>query len=151
MTTPHLSLENCLIQPYYPYEYIGDRFYNPWHELVPGLYKSYPHATDNTYPWTTTTTAEKNHWQKQKDGSQKFSLEVVGYGKEHISAEIKNDGLPYLEVKLSKDKKNSTFTFSIPDDQNLSLDLATSKVEHGLLEIFIPAAQKQESKTIKIL
>lgn len=86
-------------------------------------------------------------WFNNTDGGQTFRLEVVGYGKEHVSAEIKGN---ILHVSGKHGQKSFNQQYAIPSPENLDLNIAVSKVEHGLLEITFPA-KKQEIKTIKIL
>lgn len=101
-------------------------------------------------PVSTTTSdsnADKKVWFNDLDGNQVFCLEVVGYGKEHISAEIKNNVL-YVS---GKNRKFFNHQFSIPSPESLDFEKISVKVEHGLLEIVFPVKKKEEAKGIKIL
>ena len=89
-------------------------------------------------------------WFKTTDNNgdgQTFRLEVVGYGKEHISAEIKNS---VLHVSGKNGQKSFNQQYQIPSPEKLDLAVISAKVEHGLLEIVFPA-KKTEVKTIKVL
>lgn len=83
-------------------------------------------------------------WFNNTDGGQTFRLEVVGYGREHVSAEIRGSVL-YVSCKGKFDEQ-----YQIPSSEKLDLSAISAKVEHGLLEIIFPA-KKQEVKTIKVL
>ena len=90
---------------------------------------------------------DKQVWFDYTDGSLSFKLEVVGYGKEHISAEIKNS---VLHVSGKNGQKSFNQQYQIPSPEKLDLAEISAKVEHGLLEIVFPA-KKTEVKTIKVL
>jgi len=98
-------------------------------------------------PTTTSFSSEKQVWFNNTDGGQTFRLEVVGYGKEHISAEIKSNT---LHISGKHGQKSFNQQYAIPSPENLDLNIAVCKIEHGLLEITFPA-KKQEIKTIKLL
>lgn len=90
-------------------------------------------------------TLNPSNWTSNTEGGQTFRLEVVGYGKEHVSAEIK-DNLLYVSGK--RGQKSFNQNYSIPENLDTANPVAT--VEHGLLEIKF-SAKKQEVKGIKIL
>lgn len=96
---------------------------------------------------TITYSTSQQIWSNNTDGGQTFRLEVVGYGKEHVSAEIKGN---ILHVSGKCGQKSFNRQYQIPSFENLDLNNAVSKVEHGLLEITFQA-KKQEIKTIKVL
>lgn len=86
-------------------------------------------------------------WFNSDDGGLTFRLEVVGFGREHVSVSITDD---VLSVSAARDSKLFDRNFIIPSPEKLDLSAVSAKVEHGLLEIVFPA-KKQEAKTIKVL
>lgn len=159
-TTPFTDFNNG--QPYWsivPPFFIGDRI--PDHYVV-GDFPRYPREVNDEEtkkgwaelikklqnPTTSITySTEQQIWSNNTDGGQTFRLEVVGYGREHVSAEIKGN---ILHVLGKHGQKSFDRQYAIPSPENLDLNNAVSKVEHGLLEITFPA-KKQEIKTIKVL
>lgn len=89
----------------------------------------------------------KQVWFETGESGQTFRLEVVGYGQEHISAEIKNS---VLHVSGKNGPKSFSERYFIPSSEKLDFSNVSVKVEHGLLEIIF-AAKKTEVKSIKIL
>ncbi len=90
---------------------------------------------------------DKQVWFNNTDGGQTFRLEVVGYGQEHISAEIKDST---LHVSGKRGQKSFNQQYQIPSPEKLDLNNVSAKVEHGLLEIVF-SAKKTEVKSVKIL
>lgn len=86
-------------------------------------------------------------WFNSDDGGLTFRLEVVGFGREHVSIKITEN---VLSVSAARDSKLFDRSFIIPSPEKLDLSAISAKVEHGLLEIVFPA-KKQEVKTIKVL
>lgn len=153
---PLFDTQNCLVQPYYPIgwpydDWIGDFPRRPrkddeqieqgWAELIERLQNPTTSTTSITY------STEQQVWFNNVDGGQTFRLEVVGYGREHISAEIKSNT---LHISAKHGQKSFNQQYAIPSPENLDLNNAVSKVEHGLLEITF-SAKKQEIKSIKLL
>ncbi len=159
MNLPKIS--NCLVEPYYPYSWPYTWPYETWigdfplledkkrkddlqkgfAEIIKNLRE--PVATTNT----TGTLFDKQVWFNNSDGGQTFRLEVVGYGQEHISAEIKDS---ILVVSAKRGQKSLYQEHEIPSHEKLDLEKITAKVEHGLLEIVFPP-KKTEVKSIKVL
>lgn len=122
--------------PYNPRDKKAEEGYQKgWADWIDSLNKAVPVAL------------EKEYWFDNTDGGQTFRLEVVGYGKEHISAEIKETT---LIVTGTNGKKSFTQKFPILSPEKLDLAAISAKVEHGLLEIIFPP-KKQEVKSIKVL
>lgn len=96
---------------------------------------------------TTESIFDKQVWFNNTDGGQTFRLEVVGYGQEHISAEIKDS---VLHVSGKRGQKSFSQQYQIPSPEKLDLNNVSAKVEHGLLEIVF-SAKKTEVKSVKIL
>lgn len=157
MIKPLFDTQNCLVQPYYPIgwphnNWIGDfpRLPRPpreindeetkkgWAKLIEKI--------QNPAQATTYSTSQQI-WSNNTDGGQTFRLEVVGYGREHVSAEIKGN---ILHVSGKCGQKSFNRQYQIPLFENLDSNNAVCKIEHGLLEITFPA-KKQEIKTIKVL
>lgn len=86
-------------------------------------------------------------WFNSDDGGLTFRLEVVGFGREHVSVKITEN---VLSVSAARDSKLFDRSFIVPSPEKLDLSAISAKVEHGLLEIVFPA-KKQEVKTIKVL
>lgn len=86
-------------------------------------------------------------WLDSDDGGLTFRLEVVGFGREHVSVKITDN---VLSVSAARDSELFDRNFIIPSPEKLDLSAVSAKVEHGLLEIVFPA-KKQEAKTIKVL
>lgn len=160
MNLPKIS--NCLVEPYYPYSWpYLVRPYEIWIGDFPPLedkkrkddlqngrtkiLERFPNSTATTN--STGTIFDKQVWFNNIDGGQTFRLEVVGYGQEHISAEIKDSS---LHVSGKNGQKSFNQQYQIPSPEKLDLDKITAKVEHGLLEIIFPP-KKKEVKSIKVL
>lgn len=81
------------------------------------------------------------------DSGVTFTLEIPGYAKENITAEIKDD---VLVVNGAYENKLFSESWVIPSAKYLDLENLSAKVENGILKIVFPA-KKQEVKTIKVL
>ena len=81
------------------------------------------------------------------DSGVTFILEIPGYAKENITAEIKDD---VLIVNGAYKNKPFSESWVIPSPKSLNLENLSAKVENGILEIVF-SAKEQEVKTIKIL
>lgn len=154
---PLFDAQNCLVQPYYP---IGWPYGGSWVDDFPRrpreindeeikIKQGWAEWIEKLQNPTASITysTEQQVWFNNADGGQTFRLEVVGYGREHISAEIKSNT---LHISAKHGQKSFNQQYAIPSPENLDLNNAASKVEHGLLEITFPA-KKQEIKTIKLL
>lgn len=136
----------------WPYEtWIGD--FPPFGDKKSkdDLYKGWAERLDKAgQPITSKsvgTLFDKQVWFNNTDDSASFKLEVVGYGQEHISAEIKDST---LHVSGKRGQKSFSQQYQIPSPEKLDLDKVSAKVEHGLLEITF-SAKKTEVKSVKIL
>ncbi len=158
MNLPKIS--NCLVEPYYPYSwpYVGTLPYETWIGDFPpfedkrrkdDLQKGWIEALKKfSNPIATTQSIfDKQVWFNNTDGGQTFRLEVVGYGQEHISAEIKDST---LHISGKRGQKSFNQQHQIPSPEKLDFEKVSVKVEHGLLEIVF-SAKKTEVKTVKIL
>lgn len=79
--------------------------------------------------------SDKNNFFSQEDGNLVFVLEMPGYGRNHISVKIKNDGSPYLEIEAANDSMATKDTFYIPDALKYNLHSGKVVVEYGILTI----------------
>lgn len=165
MNLPKIS--NYLIEPYYPYRPYWEGIgwpYETWIGDFPPILPRDKKDEENYQkglaefrekilnPATTTNTIgsifDKQVWFNNTDGNgQTFRLEVVGYGQEHISAEIKDS---VLHVSGKRGQKSFTQQYQIPSPEKLDLNTVSAKVEYGLLEIVF-SAKKIEVKSVKIL
>lgn len=157
MYIQNLLPKNCIIEPYYPYSWpahtwphetwIGD--FPPLEDkrrkddLQKDLAKIWKDSSWNTSELL--KSSEKQIWFNNTDGSVSFKLEVVGYGQEHISVEIKDST---LHISGKRGQKSFSQQHQIP--LKLDLNNVSAKVEHGLLEIVF-SAKKTEVKSVKIL
>lgn len=89
---------------------------------------------------------DKNNFYPQEDGNLVFVLEMPGYGREHISIKIKNNGKSYLEIEASNNGRTMRDTFYIPDELKYNLHSGEVIIEYGILSITFEAAnhKKQE-------
>lgn len=159
MYIQNLLPKNCIIEPYYPYSWPAHTWpYETWigdfppledkkrkDDLQKGLAKIWKDSS-----WDTSDllkSRDKQVWFNNTDGGQTFRLEVVGYGQEHISAEIKDST---LSISGKRGQKSFSQQYQIPSPEKLDLNNISAKVEHGLLEIVF-SAKKTEVKSVKIL
>lgn len=89
---------------------------------------------------------DKNNFFPQEDGNLIFVLEMPGYGREHISVRILNDGNPYLEIEGDHEDRAMKDTFYIPDALKYNLHSGEVVMEYGILTITFESADynKQE-------
>lgn len=140
-----------------PFFYIGDVLPDPYRvgdfpfRGEKTLEKGWAEVLKQFQPSKTTISTvaglDNQVWFNNTDGGQTFRLEVVGYGQEHISAEIK-DSILYISGK--RGQKSFSQQYQIPSPEKLDLNNISAKVEHGLLEIVF-SAKKTEIKSVKIL
>lgn len=146
------KITNCLIEPYYPYSWPYVETW-PYHRRPKNknddLAKGWAEFHEKIQNPVTTTESifDKQVWFNNTDGGQTFRLEVVGYGQEHISAEIKDS---VLHISGKRGQKSFNQQYQIPSPEKIDLNNVSAKVEHGLLEIVF-SAKKTEVKSVKIL
>ncbi len=135
--------------PYYsprkPKTWGKDEFYIP---AVPP-YRSY--ENDKHFKETVLDffkSAEKECFSQTKEGNLKFSLELAGFAKEHVSVSI--DERKNLIVSAKNDTMSYNNNFPIPSPDKYNLSNPAAQMNNGLLEIFF-VAKKEEVQTIKIL
>ncbi len=161
--TPLDSLiQNCLVIPYYPNfghwskDYIGDCPVLTDIDPYFGRVTTSPAINSETfYIPAHTDKFDKQVWFKGSDGSYRFVLEVPGYGREHVSVEIEDDGIKTLVIKGTKQSsENVGWSFverySFPDGTNLNPEGSVT-VEHGVLTICFLPLSEPKPKTIKLL
>lgn len=148
-------------QPYWsvvPPYYVGDVLPDPYRVGDFPIHKDKKREDDYQKSWAeiikrlqntpVVTNFDRQVWFNNADGNgQIFRLEVVGYGQEHISAEIKDSTLC---VSGKRGQKSFSQQFKIPSPEKLDLANVSARVEYGLLEINF-ASRKSEVKSVKIL
>lgn len=76
-------------------------------------------------------------------------LELAGYSKEQVSAEIINNTLVITTSRVQQFDKIQEYV--IPHAEALDLERFSVTMENGLLEISFPPKKKDAPKVIKIL
>jgi len=127
-----------------PFDILFRNFFKADEAFAPALNSKQPHPLNIFYD------DQGLHFEVACTGLTKNDIEIDIEGNEIKIHYLKTDPEPNLEGYIYHGLSKKSFSLGYKIAPKFNIDLAEAKLEHGLLNIFIPLLKEAKKKIVKI-
>ena len=130
--------------PITPFDILSRNFFKADEAFAPALNSKQPHPLNIFYD------DQGLHFEVACTGLTKDDIEIDIEGNEVKIHYLKTDPEPSLEGYIYHGLSKKSFSIGYKIAPKFNIDLTEAKLEHGLLNIFIPLVEEAKKKIVKI-